>query len=357
MTGLTAQGLSKVFPDGTRALEDVSFTAPAGRVLALLGPSGCGKSTLLRIVAGLEEPTSGTLEMDGRPLLGIPSAEREVGFVFQNYALYPHLSVAGNLGLSLEVRKVPRPEREERVRAIAELLGISGLLGKRPGQLSGGQQQRVALGRALVRRPRLYLLDEPLSNLDALLRESTRTELKSLFRKVGGTVIYVTHDQAEAMSLADELAVMKDGRIVQRGSPLEVYRYPVDLFVATFVGSPRMNVWTGRRSGEFALFPGGIRFPVPPQVPDGHSVVVGIRPDEIEVSPDPVPGWRAADVAVTESLGSRDLLTLVLGETEARALAEPRPWSDQVWLRWPEDRLHWFDETTRARWPEVSHRV
>ena len=249
-TTLHARDLVKVFDDGTRALDGVSLQASAGEVLTLLGPSGCGKSTLLRIVAGLEQPSSGQLEYDGASLLDVPAGERRVGFVFQNYALYPHLSVAGNLGLAMEVRKVPREERERRVRETAELLGLSRLLDRRPAQLSGGQQQRVALGRALVREPKLYLLDEPLSNLDALLRESMRAELKTLFARVNAIVMYVTHDQAEAMSLSDRVAVMRDGRILQVAAPLELYRRPADLFVATFVGSPRMTVWrgsTGRR--------------------------------------------------------------------------------------------------------------
>src|SRR5437762_4267738 len=248
MSELRVDDLTKEFPDGSRALDRVSFVARAGRVLTLLGPSGCGKSTLLRIVAGLEHPSSGSCRLDGEPLDVVPPGRRGVGFVFQNYALYPHLTVEGNLSLALETRGVAREEVRARVREIAGLLGIHDLLARRPAQLSGGQQQRVALGRALVRKPRLYLLDEPLSNLDALLRESMRAELKDLFARLGATVIYVTHDQTEAMSLSDDLIVMRAGRILQNGTPLEVYRRPADSFVATFVGSPRMTLWRGRRN-------------------------------------------------------------------------------------------------------------
>src|SRR5205814_1386223 len=261
---------------------------------------------LLRIVAGLEHPTAGTFLLDGRRLDEVPVGRRDVGFVFQNYALYPHLTVEGNLSLSLETRRVPRDEVRARVREIAATLGILELLARRPGQLSGGQQQRVALGRALVRRPQLCLLDEPLSNLDALLREAMRAELKSLFARLGATVIYVTHDQTEAMSLSDDLLVMRSGRILQSGPPLEVYRRPADLFVATFVGSPRMTVWQGRRDGD-RLACRGVAVPLPPGLPAGGDLSVGIRPEDAELSPTPLEGGWPAQRSGLESLGSRVL--------------------------------------------------
>jgi multiple sugar transport system ATP-binding protein len=341
---LVARSLVKRFPDGTRALDDVSITARAGRVLTLLGPSGCGKSTLLRIVAGLEVPTSGLLELDGASILDVPPGERGVGFVFQNYALYPHLTVAGNLGLALEVGRTPKAEREARVRSIAERLGIDGLLGKRPGQLSGGQQQRVALGRALIKEPRLYLLDEPLSNLDALLREGMRGELKALFRRVGATVIYVTHDQGEAMGLSDEIAVMREGRILQTGSPGEVYGRPADLFVATFVGSPRMTIWTGRREGPHIVFPGGIRLPAPAALPGGIDVSVGMRPEDVILSDgDREVGAWPGRLEFVEPLGAHELLTIRVGDDTVRALVAPRHWPERLGVRWPLERLHWFE--------------
>ena len=348
MSEIRARDLTKTFPDGTRVLDRVSFLARSGRVLTLLGPSGCGKSTLLRIVAGLEQASSGTLELDGAPLDDVPAGRRGAGFVFQNYALYPHLTVEGNLSLALETQRVPRDEIRARVRETAELLGIGELLGRRPGRLSGGQQQRVALGRALVRRPRFYLLDEPLSNLDALLRESMRAELKSLFARVGATVIYVTHDQTEAMSLSDDLIVMRSGRVLQSGSPLEVYRRPADAFVATFVGSPRMTLWRGTREGA-ELGCRGVRVPVPDGLPGSGELCVGIRPEDAELSREPLDGgWRAERVVV-EPLGSSTLVTVRVGGEEARVLTAPTPWPAELWLRFPPGRLHWYEGTTGAR--------
>ncbi len=345
---LRAIGITKVFDDGTRALDDVSFDAMPGEVLTLLGPSGCGKSTLLRILAGLEHATAGRLELDGERFDERPPGARDVGFVFQNYALYPHLTVAGNLGLALEVRGVARDERERRVRETAATLGIGELLGRRPAQLSGGQQQRVALGRALVRRPRLYLLDEPLSNLDALLREDMRTELKALFGSVGATVIYVTHDQAEAMSLSDHVAVMRRGRILQHARPLELYARPATLFVASFVGGPRMTVWHGRREGG-ELRANGVQVPVPDGLGGGARLAVGIRPEDVVVSDQPLRGGLEVRRRLAEPLGARTLLTLEVGGETARALAAPRDWPEKLWMAWPPDRLHWFDGETEAR--------
>ena len=290
MAELRGEAITKVFAGGAEALRGVSFTARPGRVLTLLGPSGCGKSTLLRIVAGLEQATSGRLLLDDRAIDELPPGRRDVGFVFQNYALYPHLSVSRNLSLSLEARRLPRAEIETRVREAAALLGIEDLLARRPGQLSGGQQQRVAVGRALVRRPRLYLMDEPLSNLDALLREAMRTELKALFRRLGATVLYVTHDQAEAMSLSDEVLVLCNGEVRQCAPPLELYARPADLFTATFVGSPRMTVWRGRE-GDALLVLRGLNLPVPAGLAtSGRDLSVGIRPEDVEVKEVPLSG-------------------------------------------------------------------
>jgi len=348
MSELRVDELTKTFPDGSRALDRVSFVARPGRVLTLLGPSGCGKSTLLRIVAGLEHATSGSCRLDGESLDGVPAGRRGVGFVFQNYALYPHLTVEGNLSLALETQHVPREEVRARVREIAALLGLDALLARRPAQLSGGQQQRVALGRALVRKPRLYLLDEPLSNLDALLRESMRAELKALFARLGATVIYVTHDQTEAMSLSDDLIVMRAGKVLQNGPPLEVYRRPADLFVASFVGSPRMTLWRGRPAGA-ELSCHGVAVPLPPGLNGNDEVCVGIRPEEAELSASRSDGAWPATRLVVEALGSRALVTVRVGGEQARVLAEPLDWPETLWLRWPRERLHWFDAATGAR--------
>ena len=348
MAELRATGISKSFDGGVRALEDVSFTVAAGRVLALLGPSGCGKSTLLRLVAGLEEPTAGELSVDGRNLAGVSPGDRDVGFVFQNYALYPHLSVRRNLSLALEVRRLPAAEVDARIRETAELLGIGTLLDRRPGQLSGGQQQRVALGRALARRPRLYLMDEPLSNLDALLRETMRTELKALFRNLGATVLYVTHDQAEALSLADEVLLLKDGRVRQLAPPLEMYARPADLFAATFVGSPRMTTWRGRRDGS-GFIAGEVALDMEPSLSTAGDLWLGVRPEDVRVSDASADGGLEAHIELAEPTGDRLLLTLAVKDQMLRALTPPRDWPQRVWVSLPAETRHWFDGRTERR--------
>ncbi|MGE3840302.1 MAG: ABC transporter ATP-binding protein [Vicinamibacterales bacterium] len=348
MAELHGERLVKEFPGGVRALDGVSFTARSRRVLTLLGPSGCGKSTLLRIIAGLERAESGTLHLDGQPLDPLPPGQRDVGFVFQNYALYPHLTVADNLSLALRVRRLPKIEIAARIHEAADLLGIGDLLGRRPRQLSGGQQQRVAIGRALVRRPRLYLMDEPLSNLDALLRESTRTELKALFRRLEATVLYVTHDQAEAMSLSDEVLVMRAGRVLQCAPPLDLYARPADLFTATFVGSPRMNLWRGScQYGHFRT--PGLAVPVPEGIRTHSDVWLGVRPEDLQVSSDFTgEGWEAR-LQQAEPLGDRLLLTLGVGEALVRALVPQGDYTTRVRAFVPPARMHWFDATTDQR--------
>jgi ABC-type sugar transport system ATPase subunit len=271
-----------------------------------------------------------------------------VGFVFQNYALYPHMSVEGNLSLAMRARKVPAPEIAARVRATAEMLGIADLLARKPAQLSGGQQQRVALGRALVRRPRLYLLDEPLSNLDALLREGTRSELKLLFGRLGATVLYVTHDQAEAMSLSDEVLVLKDGRVRQCAPPLQVYARPADLFTATFVGSPRMNVWCGP-CADGLLHGRGVTVEVPEVLRNRPRLCLGMRPEQVEVTSSARAGAWEARLELAEPTGDRLLLTLRAGGETLRALVPPLELAERVWARVAPDRRHWFDADTESR--------
>ncbi|HET7904522.1 MAG TPA: ABC transporter ATP-binding protein [Candidatus Eisenbacteria bacterium] len=353
VTGLAGRNLVKEFPGGVRALDGVSFDAPSGEILTLLGPSGCGKTTLLRSIAGLETPTSGSLELDGADLLSVPPGKRDVGFVFQNYALYPHLTVAGNMSLALEARGLERAERERRIRETAALLGIEGLLDRKPGQLSGGQQQRVALGRALARRPRLFLLDEPLSNLDALLRDAMRGELRSLLRRVGATAVYVTHDQAEAMGLSDRIAVMRGGRILQHGTPRDVYREPADLFTATFVGSPSMTLWRVRRA-EGGCRAEDVRLDVSPPAGAPDEVWAGIRPEDVEIATEPGSGRFEATIESAELLGARSLLTLRSGGSTMRALATPDAWSGRVWVRFPAPSIHWFDPATERRIPSAG---
>ncbi len=335
-------------------LDRVSFTASPGTILTLLGPSGCGKSTLLRVVAGLLSPTAGDVRIDGRSVLDSPPGRRDVAMVFQNYALYPHLSVKRNLSLALEARRIDKKEITRRITEVSGLLGIGDLLMRKPRALSGGQQQRVALGRALVREPRLYLLDEPLSNLDALLREEMRSELKALFRRLGATVLYVTHDQVEALTLADTVVVLERGRVRQVGAPAEVHRQPADLFVATFVGSPRMNLIAGEVSADgFAAHGLRLRGPVP--APGGTRVMLGIRPEDVQVSR----ADRAADateqdgmsarITLNENLGSQVLLTLAVGDLRIRALVPESPPGERISIRFPASRRHWFDLASGGR--------
>jgi multiple sugar transport system ATP-binding protein len=345
---LVGTGLTVIFGGGVRALDGVSFRAAPGRVLALLGPSGCGKTTLLRVVAGLQGATSGSLTLDGRPLGGVPAAARDVGFVFQSYALYPHLTVARNLSLALEVRRVPRDEIARRVAETAELLNLADLLARHPAELSGGQQQRVAVGRALIRRPRLYLMDEPLSNLDALLREEMRAELKALFRRLSATVLYVTHDQAEATSLADEVLVLKDGKICQSGPPEELYVRPANLFTATFVGSPRMTVWRGRaEDNEFVSE--GVRLPLPAKLTAEAGLCAGIRPEDVEVAEEPLSGGLDGELELAEPLGDRTLLTIRVGGLRLRALTRSKVYAGSLFVRLPPGKVHWFSAATGER--------
>ena len=288
MPHLELHGLRKSYDGRTDAIGDVSLEVEAGEILTVLGPSGCGKSTLLRLVAGLERPDAGDVFLAGARVTDREPARRDVAMVFQSYALYPHMTVAENIGAPLRLRRRPREEVRARVEEAAARLGLGPLLGRRPRALSGGERQRVALARALVRRPALFLLDEPLSNLDALLREQARAELKALFSQLGATVLYVTHDQIEAMTLASRLAVMRRGRVEQVGTPAEVYDRPATTYVAGFVGSPRMNLLPGAALGVDAS-------------------TVGLRPEHVRI--DAGAPLRLA-VALREPLGAQVVLTL-----------------------------------------------
>jgi len=311
--------------DGVPAVREISLEVRSGELLVLVGPSGSGKSTVLRLIAGLEEPEEGEIYIGDRLVTAakekkitawVEPKDRDIAMVFQNYALYPHLSVYGNLAFGLKMRKTPREEIGRRVTEAAKVLGIESLLGRKPRQLSGGERQRVALGRAIVRHPKAFLFDEPLSNLDASLRVGMRAEIKRLHARLETTAIYVTHDQVEAMTLGERIAVMREGRILQVGTPVELYEHPENLFAATFIGSPPMNLLRGRLERE-----GGWRFAHPafhqplalPNPPSGLSspvgdVILGIRPEHLSLCDSETPTTLTATVEVVEPVGAETVL-------------------------------------------------
>ncbi len=310
------------------AVRGLSLDIGDGELLVLLGPSGCGKTTALRMLAGLEYPDSGDIRVDGRSVVALEPKDRDVALVFQSYALYPHMSVRDNIRYPLKVRGLSPAEQQQRVERAADLLKIGHLLPRKPGQLSGGEQQRVALARAIVREPRVFLMDEPLSNLDAKLRTHTRTELKALQQQLDVTTIFVTHDQAEAMTLADRIAVLDGGELQQLGSPDEVYQRPTNLFVAQFIGSPPMNILQAERDGRDLIVDGGWRMRSPRADLDGHAkVTVGLRPEAIEISNEPVPQGHPAEVLVSEPLGSEVIVNVKLASAliKVRTGPEIRP--------------------------------
>ncbi len=322
MSGIALTGLSKVYPGGVRAVDDLDLQVADGEFFALLGPSGCGKTTLLRTIAGLETPTSGRVAIGDRDVTELPPGRRDVAMVFQDYALFPHMSVVDNIAYPLKIRKVGRPERRERATATGGGLSLAGLMERRPAELSGGQQQRVALARAVASRPQLFLLDEPLSNLDARLRLEARTFLKRLQRELGVTTVFVTHDQAEAIALADRIAVMDAGRIRQLGTPREVFQRPANTFVANFIGSTPMNLLDATVTGEGVRL-GDAVLPLPPgmagQVADGEPVVLGVRPEYLLVSAGERPGALSGTVQVVEDLGTSALVSVEVGDTTVAA--------------------------------------
>jgi multiple sugar transport system ATP-binding protein len=304
MAGISLENVSKTF-GGVKAVDDVSLEIADGEFLVLVGPSGCGKSTLLRMIAGLEQTTDGWISIGGQDVTDAPPKDRDIAMVFQTYALYPHMSVRQNLGYGLKARGTEKAEIARRVDEVAELLGLAALLDRRPAQLSGGQRQRVAMGRAIVREPQAFLLDEPLSNLDAQLRVGMRASLSQLHRRLGVTTVYVTHDQVEAMTLGQRVAVMRSGKIVQVDTPQRLYSEPRDVFVAGFIGSPAMNLVEATVAGGVVRF-ANFSIPLPPgsDAADG-DVILGIRPEDFEDSAH-APGLPTIEVAVDvlEELGS-----------------------------------------------------
>jgi multiple sugar transport system ATP-binding protein len=291
-------------------LNDISLDMSSGEFVVLVGPSGCGKSTLLRMIAGLEDISAGEITIGGKIVNDMPAKERDLAMVFQSYALYPHMKVADNMSFALKLAGVSKVEISRRVNEAAEILGLEHLLGRLPRELSGGQRQRVAMGRAIVRDPRAFLFDEPLSNLDAKLRVKMRGEIKKLHQRLGKTTIYVTHDQTEAMTMADTIVVLNGGTIEQMGPPLELYRNPRNLFVAGFIGSPEINLLKGEIDGAMLRLADGTALPLPPGIhpTQGRSVVYGIRPQHIRLGGDGV----AAEVALVEPTGDTQEVTLRL---------------------------------------------
>lgn len=326
MATISFRGVHKVYPEGARAVEDLDLKVGEGELLVLLGPSGCGKTTVLRLLAGLESPTRGEIFVGGRRVDGLPPAQRDVAMIFQSYALYPHKTVSDNLAFPLRMRRAPPPERERRVREVAELLDLTPLLHKRPGHLSGGQQQRVAIGRALVREPAAFLMDEPLSNLDAQLRTRIRSELGALQRRLGITTLFVTHDQTEAMTLGHRVAVLRDGRLQQIGTPDELYRRPGNVFVAGFVGQPAMNLLAatlvhegGARQLRFVGSDAALTAPAGLVAPDAEpatQLCVGWRPEALRLrSPQDEDVLCTGTVRAVESLGPERLIHVETGLT------------------------------------------
>ena len=361
MAEVSIRKLNKMF-DVTHVVKDVDLEIRDKEFVVLVGPSGCGKTTTLRMVAGLEAITSGQILIDDSVVNEVPPMDRDIAMVFQNYALYPHMSVAGNMAFGLKMRKFAKPEIESRIKRAAAILGIENLLERKPRQLSGGQRQRVALGRAIVRDPKVFLFDEPLSNLDAKLRVQMRVELKKLHERLGTTAIYVTHDQVEAMTLGDRVVVMKDGWVQQVGEPLELYNTPANRFVAGFIGSPAMNfieATLGESNGAVVAEAPGLRLTLPgPQAARarakaGRAITLGIRPEDVHVATDSDPANLCFDavVEVVEQLGSEILLDTRVGPATVVASVEPTMRirsNERLRMSLKPERLHLFDAETEA---------
>lgn len=301
MAEVRLRSIEKQFSGGVHAVKPCDLDIRDGEFLVLVGPSGCGKSTLLRMIAGLEEPSGGTINIGSRDVTHVDPADRDIAMVFQNYALYPHKNAKENMAFALRLRKIPKAERERRITETAKMLGIEELMNRKPGAMSGGQQQRVALGRAIVRDPACFLFDEPLSNLDAKMRNHTRSELRRLHKELQTTSVYVTHDQEEAMTLGDRVAVMKDGVMQQLGTPLEVYRAPANLFVAGFIGTPAMNLMPGEAKDGQATLASGFQVSVPDSL--NGTITVGVRPQHFRVASDSDQGAVELTARLVEPLG------------------------------------------------------
>ncbi len=356
MGAIVLRQVEKTYGTGQKSVKvihGVNAEIADGEFIVIVGPSGCGKSTLLRMVAGLEAITGGEIDISGRVVNTLEPAERDIAMVFQNYALYPHMSVYDNMAYGLKIAKKPKAEIEARVQKAAKILELGSLLQRKPRELSGGQRQRVAMGRAIVRQPAVFLFDEPLSNLDAKLRAQTRLEIQKLHAELGVTSLFVTHDQVEAMTLAQRMIVMNAGRIEQIGTPEQVYGEPATTFVAGFIGSPPMNLMKGQAEGtSFRL--DGQALPLPRPAPRSGPLTLGARPEHAELRPQPEPGrtWPL-QVEMLEMLGAERLVYGQLGGSRFTlrldaTLQPPKP-GDTVAVHVPEERLHWFDSTSGER--------
>ncbi len=358
MAKLQLKNLNKTYSPKVVPVKDISLEVSEGEFLTLLGPSGCGKSTTLRLIAGLEQPTRGEIRIGDRNVTNLRPGDRDIAMVFQSYALYPHMTVYENMASSLKLRKISSHEINRLVTEVATSLGLTELVDRKPGKLSGGQRQRVALGRALVRQPEVFLLDEPLSNLDALLREKVRAELKQLFSSQKAPVVYVTHDQTEAMTLSTKVAVLNSGNVQQLDPPHLIYNRPANLFVAGFVGSPQMNLWELKCQGNSAML-GDFKVPLPnlPSVPP--EIVLGIRPEHVsfagaETAEMPAREAIKGEVYLVENLGMQNLVSVRVQGLESvtvRLLVpNDRQWNSEiVELVLPAQFLHWFDVRTGDR--------
>ncbi len=353
MGALAIRNIHKTYNETVHILKGIDLEIDAGEFLILVGPSGCGKSTLLSMIAGLDHPTSGSIHIGERDVTNLPSKDRDIAMVFQSYALYPNMTVAQNIAFGLEIRKVPKAERQAAVDRVSAMLQIGHLLDRKPGQLSGGQRQRVAMGRALARDPKLFLFDEPLSNLDAKLRVEMRAEIKLLHQRTKTTTVYVTHDQVEAMTLGDRIAVMKDGLVQQFGTPAQIYNRPANRFVAEFIGSPAMNMVDAQRTGQ-ALTAHGVELAITDaqrvavQAHGSAELVYGLRPESISFAATGLPGT----LSMIEPTGPETYATV---DTPAGQLTARVPGvlqasvGDAVHLQWSAEQSHLFDRTSGTR--------
>ena len=350
MASIQLSRIRKDFGD-VQVIRDIDISIADAEFVVFVGPSGCGKSTLLRMVAGLDQPTSGEISIGGRVVNALPPKERDVAMVFQTYALYPHMTVNQNMAFGLMIGKVAPEKIRQKVDQAARILGLDKLLDRYPRQLSGGQRQRVAMGRAMARDPAVFLFDEPLSNLDARLRVQMRTEIRALHQRLNATSIYVTHDQIEAMTMADRIVVLRDGIVEQTGTPAELYDRPVNTFVATFIGSPAMNLIPGRRTERGLALTGGGTLESVPAAMTGECVI-GVRPEHLEVVPGSAPGAWPVTLEVVEFAGADTMLSCRLGDDQLLAMVHDRVSARPgaaIGLRPRADHLHWFDATSGRR--------